>query len=122
MYYTAGSTTGKKKGRNSVMQQPMRYSLVRKILFPYSGEEPLTWGQGVRVLLSWMLFFAVPLALLSAGLMLLVGYDQAGVISGMLFVFFSGAGIFGLLGLVIVVMSNRAARIRMAWKARQGRS
>jgi hypothetical protein len=104
------------------MQQPMRYSLVRKILFPYSGEEPLAWGQGVRVLLSWMLFFAVPLALLSAGLMLLVGYDQAGVISGMLFVFFSGAGIFGLLGLVIVVMSNRAARIRMAWKARQGRS
>jgi ABC-type thiamin/hydroxymethylpyrimidine transport system permease subunit len=34
--------------------------------------------------------------------------------------FLSGVFIFGLLGWVVVSMSNRAARIHQAWKAERG--
>ena len=104
------------------MQNPPRYSLMRRLLFPYSGEEPLSAKQGLRVVLVWTLLFPLPISLLVLGLTLLEGWSTYGVIFNVVFAFLSGAFIFGILSLLIVLMSNRAAHIRQAWKARNGQS
>lgn len=98
------------------------FSLVRQILFPYSGEEPLSLKQGLRVVLAWMLVFPLPLSLVTMLITLLAGFGLQGILGRFIFAFLSGAFIFGMLSLLIVVMSNRAAHIRQAWKAQNGRS
>jgi hypothetical protein len=104
------------------MQNPSHVSLTRRLLFPYSGEEPLSLKQGLRVVLAWILVFSVPLSLFALAFMLLGRYSMQGTITLFVFAFLSGAFIFGTLGMFIVVMGNRAARIHQAWKARNGRS
>lgn len=107
------------------MQNPSRFplfSLVRRLLFPYSGEEPLSAKQSLRVVLAWMLVFPLPLSLFTVLITLLAGFGLQGIVSRFLLAFLSGAFIFGILSLLIVVMSNRAAHIRQAWKAQNGRS
>jgi hypothetical protein len=98
------------------------FSLARQILFPYSGEEPLSLKQGLRVVLAWMLVFPLPLSLVTVLITLLAGFGLQGMFGRFIFAFLSGAFIFGMLSLLIVVMSNRAAHIRQAWKAQNGRS
>lgn len=98
------------------------FSLARRLLFPYSGEEPLSAKQGLRVVLAWMLVFPLPLSLVTVLLTLLAGFGWQGMFSRFIFAFLSGAFIFGMLSLLIVIMSNRAAHIRQAWKAQNGRS
>jgi len=104
------------------MQNLSHVSLVRRLLFPYSGEEPLSLKQGLRVVLSWILLFSLPLSLCALALTLLERYSMQGTITSFVFAFFSGAFVFGTLSVLSVVMSNRAAHIRQAWKARNGRS
>jgi|SRR5579883_966520 hypothetical protein len=104
------------------MENPSRFPLMKRLLFPYSGEEPLTVKQSLRVVLVWVLFFSLPLSLCALVITLLAKYSLQGIVSGVVFAFLSGAFSFGLLSLLIVVMSNRAARIRQAWKAQNGRS
>jgi hypothetical protein len=98
------------------------FSPTRRLLFPYTGEEPLSARQGLRVILTWMLVFSLPILPLVLVLTLTEGYTTQGIINSLVFAFLSGAFIFGILSLLIVVMSNRAAHIRQAWKARNGRS
>lgn len=104
------------------MQNPSRFPYAKRVLFPYSGEEPLTWLQGVRVVLTWVLCFALPLSLCVLFLALIEHFDMQRTFRSLLFAFFSAAGIFGPLSVLIVCMSNRSARIRQAWKARNHRS
>jgi putative effector of murein hydrolase LrgA (UPF0299 family) len=104
------------------MQNPSRFSVMRRLLFPYSGEDPLTLKQGLRVVLAWMLLFSLPVALCVLALTSMEGFDLSKVISSVTFAFLSGAFIFGMLSVLIVVMSNRAAHIRQTWKAQNGRS
>lgn len=104
------------------MQNPSRFSVTRRLLFPYSGENPLTMKQGLRVVLAWMLLFSLPVALCVLALTSMEGFGMSKVISSVTFAFLSGAFIFGMLSVLIVVMSNRAAHIRQAWKAQNGRS
>ena len=104
------------------MQNPPRFSLTKRLLFPYSGENPLTLKQGLRIVLAWMLLFSLPVSLCVLGLTSMEGYSAQGIINSSLFAFLSGAFIFGMLSVLIVVMSNRAAHIRQAWKAQNGRS
>lgn len=104
------------------MQNPSRFSLARRLLFPYSGEEPLTMKQGLRVVLAWTLLFPLPISLLVLIMTLLEQSSVQGIVYSVVFAFLSVAFIFGLLGLLIVVVSNRAAHIRQAWKARNGQS
>lgn len=104
------------------MQNPSRFALTKRLLFPYSGEDPLTLKQGLRVVLVWVLLFSLPLSLCVLVIRLLEGFSTRGIIASFLFAFLSGAFIFGILSTLIVVMSNRAARIRQAWKAQNGRS
>lgn len=104
------------------MQNPPRYSLVRRLLFPYSAERPLSTRQGLRIVLVWMLLFSLPLSLLVLLLTLAEGWSESEIIGSIVFAFLSCAFFFGILSLLIVVMSNRAAHIRQAWKARNGQS
>jgi hypothetical protein len=104
------------------MQNPSRLPIAKRLLFPYSGEDPLTLKQCLRVVLAWTLVFSLPLALCVLALTIMKGYDAQRIVSGVLFAFLSGAFSFGILSVLIVVMSNRAARIRQAWKAQNGRS
>ena len=94
---------------------------MRRLLFPYNGEEALNWKQSLRVLLGWALLFPLPLSLLVALFALLIGFSGQHVLNVFLFALLSGACIFGLLGWLIVVVNNRSARIRRAWKAQKGR-
>lgn len=102
------------------MQNPSSFALMKRALFPYSGEEPLTLKQGLRVVLAWILVFTPPLLLLVLLLTLIEGFDAPGIFSSLGVAFLLSAGIFGLFSTFVVVMSNRAARLRQAWKARNG--
>ena len=94
---------------------------MRRLLFPYNGEEALNWKQGLRVLLAWALLFPLLISLLVVPFALLSGFSGPRVLNVCLFALLSGACIFGLLGWLIVVVNNRSARIRRAWKAQKGR-
>jgi lipopolysaccharide export LptBFGC system permease protein LptF len=102
------------------MQSQRNYSLFRRILFPYSGEYPLTRKQGLRVLIAWMLFFPVTMSLLTLVIAAIGSFTPYRTVLLFGVAFLSGVFIFGTLGWVVVSMSNRAARIRQAWKAERG--
>ena len=101
------------------MQNPPRYTFARRILFPYSGEEPLTRRQGLHVILVWALLFPVPMSLCILTLAAVEVFSLYRTIVVLLFSFLLGAILFGALGGVVVSMSNRAAHIRQEWKARK---
>jgi hypothetical protein len=104
------------------MQNPSRFSAMKRFLFPYSGEDPLALKQGLRVVLAWALLFSLPISLCVLVLTSMEGFSAQGIIRSVAIAFLSGAFIFGILSALIVVMSNRAAHIRQAWKAQNGRS
>lgn len=87
-----------------------RYKLFRRILFPYSGTEPLTFKQGLRVILGWILLIPVTVSLLTAPFAAALSYSLIQILWTMLFAFLSGVFIFGGLGLLIIFMGNSAAR------------
>lgn len=103
------------------MQHKPRYKLMRRILFPYSGEEPLSWKQGLRVMLAWILFFPLCISLLTLVFVVFGSYPLQRMVELVVFAFISSAFIFGILGLLIVSMNNRSARFRQTWKTQRGR-
>jgi hypothetical protein len=125
MCCNAGCSISKRKDSKSRMQNLLRFrffSLLRRLLFPYNGEDPLSAKQGLRVILAWTLVFPLPLSLCTVAITLLAGLGTQGMLGRFIFAFLSGAFIFGMLSVLIVFMSNRAAHIRQAWKAQNGRS
>jgi hypothetical protein len=98
-----------------------RYRLLRRLLFPYSGEESLTLRQALRVMLAWMLLLPLIISLLALPMAMVEGFSAPEILKVFAFAFISGACIFGLLGLLIVWVNNRSARIRRAWKSRETR-
>ncbi len=103
------------------MQHKPRYKLMRRILFPYSGEEPLSLKQGLRVMLAWILFFPLCISLLTLVFVVFGSYPLQRMVELFVFAFISSAFIFGILGLLIVSMNNRSARFRQTWKTQRGR-
>jgi len=103
------------------MQHKPRYKLMRRILFPYSGEEPLSLKQGLRVMLAWILFFPLCISLLTLVFVAFGSYPLQRMVELLVFAFISSAFIFGILGLLIVSMNNRSARFRQTWKTQRGR-
>lgn len=95
-----------------------RFRLLRRALFPYSGEEALTFRQGLRVILAWMLFLPLLISLLTAGVAAMEGSSITRIVQMFMFALISGACIFGLLGLLVVWVNNRSAHIRRAWRDR----
>ena len=102
------------------MQKTPRYSLMQRLLFPYSGEEPLTFRQSVRVMLAWALLIPLTISLLVLAVALPTVISLQRVLTYFVIAFLSGVGIFGILGLLVVLFNNHAARVRRAWKAQKG--
>ncbi len=98
------------------MQLRPRYKLMRRILYPYNGEQPLSLKQSLRVLLAWMLFFPLTMALLALILCIIELYPVQKNVLFVIISFLSGVFIFGLFGLLVVTMSNKAARLHQTWK------
>jgi len=93
------------------MQHRPRYRLMRRILYPYSGEQPLSLKQSMRVLLGWMLFFPMTMSLLALVLTIFELYPIQKIILYVMLSFLAGVFIFGLFGLLVVAMGNKAARL-----------
>ena len=102
------------------MQTTRRFPLMQRFLFPYNGEDPLTPRQGARVMLAWAILLPLIMSLLIALIGLLAASSWQRILELFAFAFFSGMSIFGILGLLIILVNNRSARIRRAWKTRQG--
>lgn len=105
---------------NNRMQNTQRFPLMQRFLFPYSGEDPLTPRQGARVMLAWAILLPLFMSLLIALVVFLMASSWQRVLALFAFAFFSGMCIFGILGLLIILVNNRSARIRRAWRARSG--
>ncbi len=101
------------------MQNRPYYSPVRRILFPYSGEVPLTRVQGLRVVVTWALFFAFVMSFCTLPLLIAMatGLSAQKVVLLFLICLFSGAFVFGALAVVVVIMGNRAAQFRQKQEA-----
>ena len=100
------------------MKNSPRYSLFRRLLFPYSGEEALTFKQTLRVLLAWMIVFPLFLSLCPVAFAATSSsFSLQRVAMLFLFAFFSGFFIFGGLGLLAVIVNNQSARIRQRRRA-----
>jgi hypothetical protein len=104
------------------MQHTPRYRLMRRILYPYSGEQPLSLKQSLRVMLAWMLFFPICMSLLTLAIAIIGSFTVQKMVVLVIFTFLSGVFIFGLLGLLVVSMSNKAARLHQTWKTQKGQS
>lgn len=99
------------------MQSRSRYTLMRRILFPYSGEEPLSRAQGLRVIAAWILVFAPGMSLFTLLVAVVATLPLQKTLLLLLLSFLSGVVIFGILSWLVVAMSNRAARIFQARRA-----
>jgi len=88
-----------------------RFLLFRRLLFPYSGEEPLTRAQGRRVIVSWALFFSLVLSVATLPIILIikaVSVQELALI--LLLTFLTSVVIFGAMAWFVVIMVNRCAR------------
>lgn len=88
-----------------------RFLLFRHLLFPYSGEEPLTRAQGRRVIVSWALFFSLVLSVATLPIILIikaVSVQELALI--LLLTFLTSVVIFGAMAWFVVIMVNRCAR------------
>ena len=101
------------------MQNPARYTLIRRILFPYNGEEPLSRAQGLRVILTWALLIPLLMSLCPLAVSIVLSLSLQKTLLFLLWAFLSGVFIFSLLALIVVSMSNRAAHIRQERKIRR---
>jgi hypothetical protein len=93
---------------------------MRRILFPYSGEQPLSLKQNLRVMLAWVLFFPLGMSLLTLTITVIGSYPVQKMVILVIFTFLSGVFVFGLLGLLVLGMSNKAARLHQKWKIQKG--
>lgn len=112
MYSNAGASTSAQKDKTDPMQHTSRNRLARQLLFPYSGENALTFKQALRVFLAWAL--AIPLVLTCCTMLFaaLLATSMQSFVASALFTFLSGAGIFGGLGILVIVTNNASARVR----------
>ena len=93
---------------------------MQRFLFPYSGEDALTLRQSARVMLAWAILLPLFMSLLVALLVLLMASPWQRILAMFAFAFVSGMCVFGILGLLIILVNNRSARIRREWRTRQG--
>jgi hypothetical protein len=102
-------------------QDQRRYSLFRRIFFPYSGEELLTLKQSLRVIMAWIVVIPVAMTLLTLLLSILLSFTLQRILLLLLVSFVSGAFIFGSLSLLVIATNNRLARIRQERQLRRNR-
>ncbi|HLI88549.1 MAG TPA: hypothetical protein VKV37_07650 [Ktedonobacteraceae bacterium] len=94
------------------MQTQPRFRLARRILFPYSGAEPLSRQQSLRVIVAWAVVFTLPMILCTLFAGLFVAASASRILLLLLIVALGGIIIFGASAWFVVRMSNRSARLR----------
>jgi hypothetical protein len=94
---------------------------MQRFLFPYNGEDALTLRQSARVMLAWAVLLPLIMSLLVAIVPFLAASSWQRILMLFAFAFFSGMCIFGILGLLIILVNNRSAHIRRAWRAPEAR-
>ena len=102
--------------QQSTPKQP-HYSLVRKILFPFSGEEPLSPREGLRVILGWILFFVPGIVVITLFASFASNVSMQRMLTLTTITVLLGIVLFGTMGLITVSLSNRAARFFQAHRA-----
>ena len=100
------------------MQIPPRYSLARRVLFPFSGEEALSTRQSLRVIMAWAILFTVPMVLCTAVSAVLVAASFMKAVILLVGVVLGGVVIFGLSAWAVVAANNRSAHIKQQSKER----
>ena len=98
------------------MQHRSRYGFMRQILYPYEGDQPLSMKQSVRVMLGWMIFFPLTMSIVALVLSIILLYPLQKIVLYVIVSFLIGVFVFGLFGLLIISMSNKAARLHQSWK------
>ena len=98
------------------MRHRPRYRFMRQILYPYEGDQPLSMKQSVRVMLGWMIFFPLTMSIVALVLSIILLYPLQKIVLYMIVSFLMGVFVFGLFGLLIISMSNKAARLHQSWK------
>lgn len=101
------------------VQNSSEYSLVRRILFPFSGEEPLSSREGLRVICGWIMLFTPGVLLITLAVSLLVHAPLTKVLLLLLIALLFGIVAFGLMAWFAVSMSNRTARMFQAHRAKK---
>ena len=96
------------------MEQPPRsqQSIFRRLLFPYSGEEPLAPRQALRVILAWAIPIPLSMSLCTLALSALLAATAYKTLLLFVLAFLSGLLVFGCLGWLIVSTNNRSAYLR----------
>lgn len=96
-----------------------QYSLMRSILFPFSGEEPLSAREGLRVIIGWILLFLPGIVVLTLLVAFATGASLQHMLLILLLMIVVGIVMFGLMGWIAVSLSNRAARLFQAHRAKK---
>ena len=103
-----------------MLERP-RFLLFRRLLFPYTGEEPLTRAQSRYVIVSWALSFSCVLSLAILPVILVIKAVSVPELSLLLLItFLSGMVIFGAMAWFVVIMVNRCARFIQRQSQRAG--
>ena len=104
---------------NRQAQEKPEYSLVRSMLFPFSGEEPLSPREGLRVIRGWIILFTPGVLLLTLIIALAAHAPLPKMLLLLLLALLFGIVMFGVMGWFAVSMSNRTARIFQAHRAKK---
>jgi hypothetical protein len=93
-----------------MLERP-RFLLFRRLLFPYTGEEPLTRAQGRHVIVTWALFFSLALSIAILPIILVIKIIPVQeLMLILLLTFLTSIVIFGAMAWFVVIMVNRCAR------------
>ncbi|GAC1427274.1 MAG: hypothetical protein PVS3B3_14720 [Ktedonobacteraceae bacterium] len=103
-------------------QKHTEYSFVRRMLFPFNGEEPLSLREGLRVIRGWILLFTPGVLLITLAISLVGKASLSKMLLLLLLALLFGCVMFGLMGWLTVSMSNRTARIFQAHRAKKATS
>jgi Flp pilus assembly protein TadB len=104
-----------------MQQDQRRFSLARRWLFPYNGEEPLTREQGRRVIVTWMFGLSIILTICTLPVVVLFGSHATWLrlVIVLLAIFLLCVFTFGMSAWLVVLMVNRSARFTHQWKQKQ---
>jgi hypothetical protein len=94
------------------MQNLPDHSPIRALLFPHSGEEPLSPRQGWRIIIVWAMVFTSPMVLITLLVIIFAATPLYKAVIILLSVLVGGLLIFGLSAWAIVSSFNRVARLR----------
>jgi uncharacterized membrane protein YedE/YeeE len=96
-----------------------RFSLARRLLLPYTGEDTLTRAQAWRLILTWFVFFALVISLGSLPIGAALTSSMERLVVVFLLTFFGGGIIFALTAGFVIYSLNRTALYRQKWQEQQ---